>query len=393
MSQRLNWTADKDITGYDLPPDYRTLERWIRSIYAMTPNAVLNDMVTDATGIAGSIKRIDTAARRYNWGAKDPSAISASIILGQQDVVVPNIVPIEHPPDFMPNYTKYRDIYDTVGPLNFRTTFPRPIVDDTIITLNDLHVPFQDDAAIAQALTLAHRYNANIAVMSEIMDMFAYSPFIKPMYIPIELEIETTIWLYEKLSKEFDYVVVLTGDNHACRNIKAAARQLQVLGLQHLITVPLTAHLAAPFENIITIFNWWWAVHDVYFCHADTFSSIDARTVRWVQEHFLEWAATYGIRTIPSVIVQAHTHHQALVQRGSTTLIESGCLCHVQPYRLQKPARTSAWIQGVAIVPFEDSVPVIPEIVLRRIGVARPMPPDRQEWLGYGVNAYRRTRI
>ena len=253
----------------------------------------------------------------------------------------------------MPYYDKYRDVYDggKDGPgkiVEIRSPWrysplTRPC---KILCLNDLHIPFQVEDQIQEAIN-KHRA-ADIVVLSEIADCYSLSRFDKSRSIPLEVEIDEIVRLFEYLNETFPLTIVLEA-NHTLRAAKMMMRMLPPV-LLSLVEANMLVKLARPFRNVVVVPNWFIEINDALIGHGEKFSKIDMRTVVNIYDFFNEWWRKLGLTNF-NLIVQGHTHRQGTVMRagGLVKVMESGALCYIPDYSVNRMMNTPQ-VNGYVVI-------------------------------------------
>ena len=251
----------------------------------------------------------------------------------------------EKPRPVLPYFNKYREYY-----LKEKLPEKKVVLDHSrglikILALNDLHTPFQHEAALEKALV--ENSTADIVVTSEISDMYAETSFAKEMHVSFEDEVEEIIRWYEYLSENFPVTYVVRS-GHDRRLTKAITSRIPTTYLW-MIDTDLLELLATPFSNIILSDKQWYLINDALFTHLDKHSnaidmSSSVKVNRWIQN----WKMLLGIPEY-KVLVQAHGHHSGLINYPDLQLVETGCLQQIPQWVLAKLPML-AWTWGWATV-------------------------------------------
>lgn len=238
----------------------------------------------------------------------------------------------------MPYYERYREIYEGADdpdkiidvPKNNVIQFSiRPRL--KILHLGDMHIPFEVEEQVQEAINLSA--TADICVASEISDFYSISRFNKNFSIPLEVEIDKIIRLYEFLSSKFPYVFVIQAnhDNRVGRQFTDLPPALALL----VKTSNMLKYLARPFANIAVVDQWYIQINDTIFAHAEAFSSVDMKVGVKVRDWMRDWTEALDLQPF-RCIVQGHVHQLGVTYRNGTKIIESGCLCYQPDYSVER---------------------------------------------------------
>jgi len=238
----------------------------------------------------------------------------------------------------MPYYERYREIYEGADdpdkiidvPKNNVIQFSiRPRL--KILHLGDMHIPFEVEDQVQEAVNMGA--TADICVASEISDFYSISRFNKNFSIPLEVEIDKIIRLYEFLSSKFPYVFVIQAnhDNRVGRQFTDLPPALALL----VKTSNMLKYLARPFANIAVVDQWYIQINDTIFAHAEAFSSVDMKVGVKVRDWMRDWTEALDLQPF-RCIVQGHVHQLGVTYRNGTKIIESGCLCYQPDYSVER---------------------------------------------------------
>jgi hypothetical protein len=223
------------------------------------------------------------------------------------------------------------------------------------LILSDLHVPTQDEWAIQRAVE--RNLTADLVVLNgDLLDLYALSVFVKRKDLPVYLELDGGVRFLKWISRTFpSALIVLDQGNHEDRLLKRVAPLLPA-GLEFMSKLDILDVLTRPFPNVISYPDWYVAVGDAVYAHADAASVTPGKPARDTGEWFLNHAQQLGIRR-PRFVTQAHTHRVNVNYDEGFDLkeLESGCLCQIQEYthsvRHRKPQ-----VQGYVTVVQVDGV-------------------------------------
>lgn len=256
------------------------------------------------------------------------------------------LVPLElKPRSIMPYYEKYKGYFDGSRPPEPKAIYDFSSGPVKILVPNDLHVPFQHEEALEQAVT--ENRSADIVITSEISDMFALSTFSKTKHVSFEQEVEEIIRIYEFLSENFPLTVVINS-GHAKRLPKYILSRIRS-DLLFLVETDLLKLLARPFDNIITVSDVFYALNDALFTHVEKHSSVvPMRSAAKAHEWLQNWKAHLGIQDY-RVLVQGHSHHSGIINLPTVQLVETGCLQRIPEWIFNKSPML-AWVHGWAVL-------------------------------------------
>lgn len=252
---------------------------------------------------------------------------------------------------YMPYFEKYADYYVESRLAEPKVNYDFSVGPLKILVVNDLHMPFQHEAALEQALV--ENKSADVVVTSEVADMYSLTSFAKYMHVPFEREVEEIIRWFEYLNENFPitYVVNSGHDRRLPRYILSRIRS----DLLFLVETDLLRRLAKPFERVVTVPKRWVPINDALFTHLDKHSAtIPMRGV----VHSYEWVRNWGHDfDIPKfrLMAQAHGHHSGIVNLPNVQLVETGCLQQTPEWVLNKMPKLP-WVRGWTIVYQNDGV-------------------------------------
>lgn len=243
---------------------------------------------------------------------------------------------LDKPCPEMPYFSKYEDIIkgeELPKVFEFEGPYVEFLRDRLkILHLGDPHIPFQIDEQIQTAAN--RNKTADVVVTAEVADCYSISRFNKNLSIPLEFEIDYILRYFEFLNETFPLTIVLAG-NHQKRITKELTSKLHP-SLLFLMDGDLMSKLAKPFERISVCHTPILQINDAIFTHAETFSKVDMKAGINVYQMIQEWKEVLNLQTY-RCIVQSHTHMLGVTYRGGhCKIIESGCLCSVPDYAVDK---------------------------------------------------------
>lgn len=240
----------------------------------------------------------------------------------------------------MPYYEKYSEVYEGesdpekvyVMPDNYVVQIAKLQSNRMkIVHLGDLHIPFEVEAQIQQAINMT--LNADVCVVSEISDFYAISRFNKNFSIPLEVELDRIIRMYELLSNTYPYVFVIQAnhDNRVGKQFTELPPALSML----VRTSNMLKFLARPFPNIVVADQWYLQINDAIFAHAESFSTVDMKVGVKVRDWMRDWTESLDLQPFRCV-VEGHVHQMGVAYRNGTKIMEAGCLCYQPDYSVER---------------------------------------------------------
>ena len=246
---------------------------------------------------------------------------------------------------------------ELIGAVNYPKYQPSPNKGvGSVDLISDLHIPFQDEEAIAKLL--AHPAE-NLWIAGDIFDSYAVSTHRKLNgHITTTEELAQGRALMERFAKTYKNVYVIEGnhDKRAQKRIQEFHPQmlemfstpvkLAITGLTNIKALSLTVKNTADntqFGQNYKI-DWIGLQGDVLFGHFEQFCGDDAvkKVDGWLAEnsHILD---------LPELkaIAQAHTHRLGVsFNPKGRMLISTGCMCKTMAYQLEGHAKFSPRVLG-----------------------------------------------
>ena len=213
----------------------------------------------------------------------------------------------------------------------------------TILSISDLHIPFQLDYKL-----LSKYRNVDILqINGDVGDMQGISSFPKCYRVsPMEEIIATRQYLIDLINYIKPKKVVVTYGNHDLRYQTYLAKNLDSDLLELQPDTSLESIIEdgfrwfnkkegskteyEPLQEIITdieieyTHNWYCQIGDIIFCHPKAFSSGILKT----SEKAMYWFRNEGYNF--KNLVMAHTHRSGSYTIGNTTIYEQGAFCDVK---------------------------------------------------------------
>jgi len=250
----------------------------------------------------------------------------------------------------MPYFSKYTDYYSGSWPAEKKVDYDYSSGPLKILVLNDLHVPFQNEAALEQALS--NNRSADVVITSEVADMYSLTSFAKYQHVPFEYEVEEIIRWFEYLNASFPATYVLHSghDRRLSRYVLSRIRS----DLLFLIETDLLDLLARPFPNVVVIPDIKYSINDAIFTHFDISSSIPMRSAVRTHEWIQSWKEHLDIPPY-KLLVQAHSHKSGVINLPGVQLVESGCFQTIPEWIFRKFPKQS-WVHGYCVVFQNDGV-------------------------------------
>lgn len=210
----------------------------------------------------------------------------------------------------------------------------------TILSISDLHVPFQLDYSLLKD----YKGVDILQINGDVSDMQAISRFSKSYRVsPMEEIIETRKYLIDLIEYISPKKVVINYGNHDLRYQSYLAKNLDsdLLELQPQTSLELIFEdgfyhynkrektkveykpLKYMFEDIQIEYtnNWFCQINDTIFCHPTAYSSGILKTA----EKAMLWFRNEGYNF--TKLVMAHTHRSGQYTIGNTTIYEQGAFC------------------------------------------------------------------
>jgi len=214
-----------------------------------------------------------------------------------------------------------------------------------ILVLNDVHSPFQHEAALENAIS--SNKSADVVVTSEVSDMYSRTSFAKDKHVLFEHEIEEIIRYFEFLSENFPVSFVVNA-GHDKRLASYVTKKIST-DMLFLIETDLLKLLATPFPNVIAIPDVYYQIGDALFTHLDKHSScIPMRAAAKAHEWLQNWKSHLKLKPY-RVLVQAHGHHSGIINYPNYQLVETGCLQQIPSWVMRKLPMLP-WVHGHCVV-------------------------------------------
>jgi hypothetical protein len=254
-------------------------------------------------------------------------------------------------PDRIPYITKYQEYIDgdKKEPKDYSiksNLMKKP--DAKVLITSDLHIPFQDEEQLKEAIGRNIDADAFLGV-ADIMDLYSLSRFDKDNDIPLVFEIDETLRILEYLSQTFPWVELLEA-NHERRAFKTITRHLPP-SLLFLADLNILERLAAPFPNVVVNNSaWFFQFGSGVFCHPERASSVELKTSVAAYQYFREWEAVFEFKKWNMLFV-AHTHQSGVAYTSTAKLVQLGCLSRPAAYAkaggyMYKYPQSNAYVVG-----------------------------------------------
>lgn len=218
----------------------------------------------------------------------------------------------------------------------------------TALVINDLHVPFHNESALAYAIS-CNKDADECWVPGDLLDLFSFSRYEKysAPFSPCE-EFQHGRVVIRALAERFAKVRVMHG-NHDERFIKWLVRDKQIppailefFQLQDPLFLSPLAKVCAGYSNVEMMtprtldfarFGFIHQIGDCVLSHAEKFSKIPNRAVGQVIDWLKSYAEPQGIVKPFTTVIHAHTHQAGATWCNFDVLgIEGGCLARVPDY-------------------------------------------------------------
>jgi predicted phosphodiesterase len=235
-----------------------------------------------------------------------------------------------------------------------------------ILSLSDLHFPFEDMDAINYALD--QDGNADILVLNgDIIDGYCVSSYSKTQNIPLSIEYNKALDLLRTVSGMFEEVVLVKGnhDNRVDRYLSSRIDPWAAMLANNDILDKLSKGIVYDeygketsrlnFGSTKITYNnmglpWMSRVGKTIFMHPDTYLSQAGATVARGVDHISNYVDASSF----DCIVMGHTHKQAKMVEKNKLLIEQGALCKTMSYQKQAEFKKRPSITGYAVV-YQDA--------------------------------------
>lgn len=219
----------------------------------------------------------------------------------------------------------------------------------TTAIFNDIHAPFQHEAALAWAISTFAQECDDLFVAGDLADMWSFSRHPKSFRETTPLiDYRETQKVLLMLAESFAKVRVMRG-NHCTRQHKYFAELLPVEVLQYLETTakgalhPLdkmadelpNVEMVEPKRSGYAQYGFLYEQGDAVISHAEIYSKIPNKAGGNLVQWLMSYAIPQGIIN-PNfkVAFQAHTHQAGKVYDNFGKInFELGCLCHTQGYQ------------------------------------------------------------
>lgn len=225
-----------------------------------------------------------------------------------------------------------------------------------VLSLSDLHAPSVNFHAVEKALL--DNKDADILLLNgDVYDGTGLSTFDKLNDINIEDELEQIFTIMDVATKMFKYIVWVGGNHDWLRFLSFVTKNFNSSMKKYVLKrLNPIDYIAEKYDNLIVVPHDWAQIGDVIFAHLQTFSSVDMKTVVTNNEIFSSMRHLLPNQLYRGIVI-GHTHHLGKIIKNGVLLMEQGCMCHLQDYRFQKPAK-NRWETGYAVVYFDDNMKV-----------------------------------
>lgn len=240
-------------------------------------------------------------------------------------------------------------------PVNRTRGFAKP--ERRIVSLSDIHFPFQHDEFLEEAVNIAKGCDV-LVLNGDIFDCYGISTFKKSKKIPLLREYAIVLEFLKGLVSQFPKIVLNAG-NHEERFSGTLQTALQMT-TEPPVGDDLMTRLARGdiyddegvlvgnynWDNVIynPLQSWWTKVGKTIFCHPRNFSRRPGATVKqaadWFHQidHVGEWDS----------IVMGHTHQAAKFVYEGRLMMEQACLTAMHGYQWASHIRYVGQANGFA---------------------------------------------
>jgi len=220
------------------------------------------------------------------------------------------------------------------------------------LVINDVHLMFHSQAAVAEVLALDGGKFDGCVVAGDFIDEYWASSFRKEYVVSHQEELRNSFALMEMLVEKFSRVLFIPG-NHEMRRIKqlleafTPAANLLPKDQANAFYMSVSKTFDWYYGKIpnMTIHNNWWldmCKQKIIIAHADRFNSVPGNAVKAVYEHFLNHRRAYRLGDV-SAVLQAHLHRMdgPKMRHGIWTW-ELPAMCPILAYQTGAKASNSA---------------------------------------------------
>ena len=233
-----------------------------------------------------------------------------------------------------------------------------------IVSLSDLHCPFQNDELI-DSIIKEHSGAEYCVLNGDILDLYSLSSYTKTRPIVFQTEYHSALKLLIRLSEHFGTIKLVKG-NHDDRSERFLTSRLDPLTLSvtdkdifaklangHIIDEQGAVVATYKFNNVtydVSGPQWVTRVGQAVFMHPHSFSSGPMATIVKGLEHLTNFLPYNSFDTV----VMGHTHKVGKIIFKSKLLIEQGCLTKVQDYQKGGIFQKNPSTLGYALI-YQDS--------------------------------------
>lgn len=213
------------------------------------------------------------------------------------------------------------------------------------VNLSDIHVPYQDNHAVALALCVIRFVKPErVNVLGDLCDFYKLSRFDKdPDAFDLQAELDDARSFFQYLRRVHRGDVTFLPGNHELRLEKYLRRNPELHGLDAL-TLPnllrLSEHNVRYCEHEVEI-----VPERLVAKHGDVVRKYAGYSAKAELERDGYWVST----------ITGHTHRLATVHstyRGNAVIgVENACLCNLEPEYVKNPN----WQHGISIVSVLDN--------------------------------------
>jgi len=202
------------------------------------------------------------------------------------------------------------------------------------IVISDLHIPYHKIDILKKVLHDADGYRDFCVIAGDYLDQKCMSKFPKDNETLLEDEYNCGLNILNTIKKNFEKVYVIMG-NHDARTKTALMRDGKFLKLAFMCIpdplfyltkgiafkdgIPTTQY---DFSNVNYFCSRDLQLGDVIFCHPNTYSRTNGKTVELTIEYYLRHRKTFN------AVVIGHTHNSIKVPYLGKTGYEIGCMCY-----------------------------------------------------------------
>ena len=226
-----------------------------------------------------------------------------------------------------------------------------------ILTISDLHIPFENESIIADAIS--EHSDADILIINgDFFDLYSVSKWPKSKGFLLKHEYKIAVEWLKILSSTFKKVIITSG-NHDERMQSYFASNIDP-AISFMVHPDVIERLVSGYSfdkfgsfvkmndfNNVTyaggLCSWYTKIGGAIFAHPSAFSKVPMRTAVMTCDYFLD-------KENFEAIIIGHTHHLGKILWKNKLLIEQGCCCIPMDYEADGKMRFGQQTFGYAVV-------------------------------------------